>query len=263
MAKQILQDLDFNNVSRVTNLPAASGPGQPVTYEQMNSAMEGLSWKDTVRVATQGNLNLSSPGAEIDGVALVLNDRVLVRNQTAPAENGIYIWNGAAAAMARSADASTALELEQATVMVEAGTDAGTGWRQTQVDFTLGTDGVVWASFGTSAPAASETTPGIVEIATQAEVDTGTDPSRVVTPATLAGWSGRMRKFAGAFGDGTATQFDITHNLNTRNVIVGVYRNATPWDDILCDVQRPDANTVRLIFASAPAANQFNYVIEG
>jgi len=263
MAKQILQDLDFNNVARITNLPVASGSGEPVTFEQLNSAVEGMSWKDNVVVATQGDLNLASPGATIDGVTMSASDRVLVRNQAAPAQNGIYVWNGAAAAMTRADDASTAEELESATTTVDEGTDAGTTWRQSAVNFVLDTDGVVWVSFGAGVPAASETVAGKVELANQSEVDAGTDTERAVTPATLASWSGRLRKASAAFGDGTATQFDISHNWSTRDVAVSVYRNGTPWDDILCDVQRPDTNTVRLIFAAAPTLNQFRYVIEG
>lgn len=38
--------------------------------------------------------------------------------------------------------------------------------------------------------AASETVAGLVELATQAEVDAGTDAQRTVTPATLANWAG-------------------------------------------------------------------------
>lgn len=39
-------------------------------------------------------------------------------------------------------------------------------------------------------PVASDTAQGVIELATQAEVDTGTDTGRAVTPATLANWSG-------------------------------------------------------------------------
>lgn len=41
-----------------------------------------------------------------------------------------------------------------------------------------------------SVDAATETSAGVVELATQAEVDAGTDALRAVTPATLAGWTG-------------------------------------------------------------------------
>lgn len=261
MAKLVGQDLDFNNVARVLNLPAATQTGQPVTYDQLNSAVEGLAWKDSVRVATQANLNLSSPGAAIDGVTMVANDRVLVKAQTAQAENGIYIWNGSAVAMTRAVDANTANELEQAIAAVEEGTNAGTGWRQTQVNFTLGTNPVIWGAFGTATPPASQTVAGVLMIATQALADAGTDDVTAITPLKLAAWAGRIRKVAATIGDGAATQIDVTHNLNTLDCAVEIYRNATPWDSILCDVERPNANTVRLRFAAAPAANQFRVVI--
>src|SRR5574343_1048193 len=106
MSKHILTNMDFNGVARILNLPDAIAAGQPVTFDQLNSAIEGLSWKDNVRVATQGNINLASPGATIDGVTMVSGDRVLVKAQTTQADNGIYIWNGAAVAMTRSLDAN-------------------------------------------------------------------------------------------------------------------------------------------------------------
>ena len=261
MGKAVHTDLDFTGGAKITGLPAAAASGQPVVYEQMNAAIEGLAWKDSVRVATQGNLNLSSPGASIDSISLSAGDRVLVKAQTSQPENGIYIWNGAAVAMTRAADASTSAELEQAVVTVEEGTSAATTWRQTQVNFTLDSGNVVFTQFGTAASAASESTAGIAELATQAETDTGTDDARIVTPLKLASWSGRIRKYTANIGDNSATQIDVTHNLSTRNVEVEVYRNATPWDSILCDVERPDTNTVRLRFVTAPTTNQFSVVI--
>lgn len=261
MAKQILSDLDLANVARLVNLPEPTASHHAATKAYVDSAVEGLAWKDACRVATQSNVNLASPGATVDGVTMAAGDRVLVQAQSAAADNGIYVWNGAATAMTRAADASTAAELEQAIAPIEEGTSAGTQRRQTAVNFTLGSGAVNWTNFGTTAPAASETTAGIAELATQAEVDTGTDGTRIVTPATLAAWPGRTRKHVANFGDGSATQYDFTHNFNTRDVQVEVYRNATPWDSIGCDVERPDANTVRVRMASAPGSNAFRVVI--
>lgn len=62
--------------------------------------------EDAVRCATTTNLTLTAPGAIIDGVTLVAGDRVLVKDQTSTVDNGIYVWNGAAVAMTRSADMS-------------------------------------------------------------------------------------------------------------------------------------------------------------
>jgi hypothetical protein len=263
MAKSILTDLDFGSVARPINLPSPSADHHAATKGYVDSAVEGLAWKDSVRVATQSNLNLASPGATIDGVTMATNDRVLVRSQSTAAQNGIYIWNGAATPMTRSLDASTAAELEQAVTTVEEGTSAGSTFRQTSVNFTLDSGSVSWTSFGTSAPSASESTAGIAEIATQAEVDAGTDDLRFVTPQKLANWSGRLRKFSQTFGDGSATQFTITHNLNTEDVHIEVYRTSGNKDTVIVDVDRTSVNAVRLTFASAPASNAFRAVIVG
>ncbi len=255
MSKKIGTDLDFESAARILNLPDPSAAQHPATKAYVDSAVEGLAWKDSARVATQANINLSSPGATIDGVTMATNDRVLVRSQSSQPENGIYIWNGAAVAMSRSLDASTSPELEQAVVTVEEGTSAGATFRQTTVNFTLGSGNVVWTSFGTSAAAATESTAGIAEIATQAETDTGTDDARIVTPLKLATYSGRAKRYSATFGDGSATQYTLTHNLGTRDVIVQVRRTGSPYDEVITDVEADTINSVVIRFASAPASN--------
>jgi hypothetical protein len=263
MPRQVLSDLDFAGVARVTNLPDPTAPQHAATRAYVDSAVEGLAWKDSVRVATQANITLATPGATVDGVTMVVNDRVLVRSQSTASQNGIYIWNGAAVLMTRALDASTAAELEQAVVTVEEGTSAGATFRQTAVNFTIDSGAVTWTNFGTSAPAASETTQGIAEIATQLETDTGTDDLRFVTPLKLATYSGLNRKRVLDFGDGTATQYTHTHNLNTFDVQCEVYRTSGNRDTILCDVDRISVNAVRYTFAAPPAANAFRSVVIG
>jgi hypothetical protein len=261
MARQVLADLDFNNAARITNLPDPNAAQQPATKAYVDNAVEGLAWKDSVRVATQANVNLAAPGANVDGIAMAANDRVLVRAQTAPAENGIYVWNGAATPMTRSGDASTAAELEQAITTVEEGTSAAASYRQTSINFALDAGAVTWTTFGTGAGAASEGTAGIAELATQAETDTGTDDARIVTPLKLATWSGRKRKAIATIGDAAATAFNIDHNFNTRDATVEVYRNSGNYDTVLPDITRPTVNRVTVTFAAAPALNAFNVVI--
>lgn len=261
--KQVLIDLDFNNVAGIKNLKAPVDPNDAVRLADLNSAVEGLSWKDSVRVATQSNIDLSAPGASIDSISMSVGDRFLARAQTDTTENGIYIWNGAAVAATRALDASTAAELEQAVVTVEEGTSAGVTYRQTAVNFTLETDPVAWTTFGTSAGAASETSAGIAEIATQTETDTGTDDARIVTPLKLANWSGRKRKGSADIGDGSATSFTVTHNFNTREVHVAVYRNSGNYDEVDVEIRHNSVNAIDLVFASAPSSNQFHVVVIG
>jgi len=263
MPRPIHTDFNFQGVSKVTNLAAPTADGDAATKLYVDSAVEGLAWKDSCRVATQANLNLAGPGATIDSITMVSGDRVLVRAQTAGAENGIYVWNGAAAAMTRALDASTFAELEQATTTVEEGTGAGVTYRQTAVNGTLGTTAVSFTTFGTSSPSASTTQTGIMRLATQSEVDAGTAADLAVSPQTLANWSGRIRKSFANIGDGSATSFTLTHNLNTRDVIVRVFPNSGQYDDVEVDVQRPSVNAVALVFASAPASNAYRVVVIG
>lgn len=261
MAKSVVSDLDFGGVSRATGLPAPANDTDAATKSYVDSAVEGLAWKDSCRVATQANVNLASPGATVDGVAMAVNDRVLVRSQTAPAENGIYIWNGSAVAMTRSADASTAAELEQAVTTIEDGTSADASYRQTAVDFTLETDPVAWQAFGTSVGAASESSAGIAEIATQGEADTGTDDARILTAAKAKNASWMVRKYATDIGDGSATQYTVTHGLGTRDVAVQVRRNAGNYDEVLAQVEILTTTTVRVTFAAPPTSNQFRVIV--
>jgi hypothetical protein len=257
----IRSNQDFGGIARIQNLLDAVSDQEPVTLAQLKAAIEGLNWKDQVKVSTQANVNLSSPGASIDGVTLTAGDRVLVRNQTSASENGIYLFVAAASAMTRALDASTATELENAVVIVDEGTDAGNTYRQTQINFTLGSGNVTWASFGNSAPAASTSTAGIIEIATQAEVNTGTATNLAVTPETLRNWDLRAKGDGETFGDGSATQYDITHSFNTLDVVIAVYKVST-GERIRCDEKVLDVNTVRLNFAAAPTTNELRCVVK-
>ena len=61
---------------------------------------------------------------------------------------------------------------------------------------------------------------------------------------------------------GVATSYAIAHGLNTRDVTVNVYDNAT-YDTVETDVVRTDANTVTVSFAVAPTSNAYRVVIVG
>jgi phage-related tail fiber protein len=51
----------------------------------------GAAYKATCRVASTANITTLSGLLTIDGIVLVANDRVLVKDQTASQNNGIYI----------------------------------------------------------------------------------------------------------------------------------------------------------------------------
>jgi len=106
----------------------------------------GLSWKQPVLCATTANISLTGIQT-LDGISTVAGSRILVKNQTAAAENGIYI--SAASAWARSTDANDWTELLGAIVFVESGsTLAGSAWYCTaQPGGTIGTTAVNWSNF--------------------------------------------------------------------------------------------------------------------
>jgi len=79
-------------------------------------------FKKSVKVATTANITLSGLQT-IDGVLLVNGDRVLVKNQTALPDNGIYIALSGTWARSTAADGSN--EIDSAVVGVEAGTVNG------------------------------------------------------------------------------------------------------------------------------------------
>jgi hypothetical protein len=118
------------------------------TKQYVDGVAEGLHVHASVRVATTGNIaDLSIGVTGLDGVALNDNDRVLVKDQTDPSENGIYVHN--ASALTRAADYNTAGEIDAGDfVFVQGGnTYAATGWVQTQNITTLGTDDILWDQF--------------------------------------------------------------------------------------------------------------------
>jgi len=110
----------------------------------------GISWKQPVVCGTTTNITLSGLQT-IDGVTVVSGNRVLVKDQSAPAQNGIYL--ASATAWSRAPDADSWNELISALVFVESGnTLAGSAWYCTiQPGGTIGTTPITWSNFSVAA----------------------------------------------------------------------------------------------------------------
>jgi hypothetical protein len=68
-------------------------------------------YKDSVRVATRSNINVSGTVSTVDGISLADKDRVLLLGQSNQSQNGIYSWTSATNKLTRSNDADSIFEL--------------------------------------------------------------------------------------------------------------------------------------------------------
>ena len=128
----------------ISTTPSASTDIANKDY--VDTVAQGLDPKASCVAATTVNITLSAPQT-IDGIALIAGDRCLVKNQSAPAENGIYVV--AAAAWTRAADMNAWVEVPGAFTFIEQGTtQADTGWVCTSnAGGTLGTTAITFVQF--------------------------------------------------------------------------------------------------------------------
>ena len=122
---------------------------QAATKQYVDNAITGLDFKQSVRATTTANITLSGTQT-IDGVVLVVGDRVLVKDQAALSQNGIYVVAAGAWSRASDADNSPGGEVTSgAYAFIEEGTTyASSGWvLATANPITLGTTNLTFQQF--------------------------------------------------------------------------------------------------------------------
>jgi len=235
------------NGQRLTNVGAPSADTDAVNKAYVDAARTGLDVKASVRVATTATITLSGTQT-IDGVALVAGDRVLVKNQTTATENGLYAV--AAGAWVRTADADANSEVSPGMfTFVEEGTVNGdTGWvLTTNGAITLGTTALAFTKFSS----AGDILVGVGLLKT----------GNTIAIDTASGYG--MRKFGFDIGDGSALVYQITHNLNTEDVLMDLRQKAAPKEDVIGHTEVTSVNAITVRFAQAPAAAQYRLVVAG
>lgn len=119
------------------------------TKQYVDSIAQGLHVHASVSAATTANVTLTDAPGTIDGVTLVNQMRVLVKNQSNASQNGIYVYDSATNDLLRASDFDSAAEIQGGDfVFVTGGTlYDNTGWVQTEKVTTLGTDPITFVQF--------------------------------------------------------------------------------------------------------------------
>lgn len=131
--------------NRVTNVAMPTSPNDAATKDYVDSFVQGMHWAGSVRLATTQNISLTGIQT-IDGVALQVNDRVLVKNQTNAIENGIYL--ASSGDWSRANDYNSEVEINNSAVFVLQGsTQAKTTWVQTSTVTDLGASAISFSAF--------------------------------------------------------------------------------------------------------------------
>ena len=162
----------------LTDAPVSGTDAVNKNYVDGNLA--GLSWKNSVKAASNGNITLSGTQT-VDGIALIAGDRVLVKNQTSASQNGIYVVAAGAWARSTDMDSTTPInEVNSAAVFVEQGTVfTDTGWTQVNNVSTLDTDDISFTQFnGASGITAGV---GLVKSGNTIDVNLGAGVSQLPT----------------------------------------------------------------------------------
>ena len=228
----------------------------------VDATVQGLDIKASVRVATTAAGTLASSFANlsvVDGVTLATGDRILIKNQAAGAENGIYVV-AASGAPTRAVDFNSSTNITSgAFTFVEAGTTlAGTGWVLTTTGvITVGTTALTFAQFsgaGTYIAGNGLTLTGNTFAVGAGSGILSTAGAVAVDTAVV------VRKYATTLAT-SATSYTVTHNLGTQDVTVSVYAVGTPYAEVMCDVQHTSTNTITVLFSVAPAANTYRVVV--
>jgi hypothetical protein len=171
------------NNQKLTNVANPTNPSDAATKAYVDAGQQGLIVKDAVVIATTGNIILSGLQT-IDGYVLNTDDRVLVKNQTAEEENGIYKAKGGAWVRAEDADDDEEVETGLF-VFVELGTvNEASGWVLTSPNpIELDVDPLIFAKF--SGAGQIEAGDGLIKTGNTIDINTASSSRIAVTADTI------------------------------------------------------------------------------
>lgn len=245
------------NSQNITSLADPVNPQDAATKSYVDAARAGLDVKQSVRAASTATVTvtynatggtsargqITAAPNTLDGVTLAANDRILLKNQTTGAQNGIYVvttlGTGANGVWDRATDFDADAEVTAgAFAFVEEGTtNADSGWvlatnnpiiiggasgtALTFNQFSGSSSGVSSFSAGTTGFTPNTNTTGAITLAgvlTGANGGTGVNNStRTITVGGNLSTAGALT-FSGAFG----TTFTVTNTTSLTLPVSGI-----------------------------------------
>lgn len=218
------------NGQQITGVADPSSAQDAATRNYVDTQLAGVTsgqiLKGDVRAVVTTNVNISSPGATLDGLAASAGDVFLLTAQTTGTQNGPYVWNGAAVPMTRATNWDTSGEAVRGSYwVIREGSKADQFALLTNdTNVTIGT-----------------TTPTFTYIAAQSGAVNG---YTTTSPSTSAG--------------GTWT---VTHNLNSRYVLAQVARVGSPYDFVDVRIERTTVNTLSVLPDVAMASGEYEVMV--
>lgn len=206
------------------------------TKSYVDSVATGLDVKTSVRAATTANITLS--GAQtIDGVSVVAGNRVLVKNQSTGADNGIYVAAAGAWSRATDADNSPAGEVTSGmfTFVTEGTTNGDFGWVLTTDDpITLGSTSLTFTQFSNAGGGGGVTSVNVSGGTTGLTTTGGpiTTSGTITLTGTLAATNGGTAQSTWATGDilyASATDTLTKRTIGTAGQVLTVSGGIPTW----------------------------------
>jgi hypothetical protein len=210
-----------------------------------------------VSTLTDGGVLLGSGSGAITAMAVLADGEMIVGDGTTDpvAESGTTLRTSIgvdAAGTDNSTDVTLAGSLDYLTI-------SGQAITRNAIVLTTDVSGILPEA---NLPNASETGEGVVELATPAEVRTGTDAARVVTADALAAKSVAALILTASL-DATELSARIAHNLGTKNLVVNAQLKGAGTDNQYCiidwecttDGSTDSSNDIYVKFAAAPSSD--------
>jgi len=251
-------DIAMGN-NKITGLKTATAGTDAVTLNQLNAAVVGLlDFKGGFNANTGaivGGGNLTSGASR---VAVDVGDFYVVTvagnffgDTSEPLEIGDQVICQTAAAQGASVIGD--FVTVQANIDIATTTTVGLVSVPTSGGINVSGAGAITLDNGANTSSGSASSTSVITTNTWGQVTSQASQTISITASQVSDFCQAVTTCIGTnhnakadIGNGTAVEYDINHNLGSRDVMVQCYRNSSPYDTVELTVERTDTNNIKL-----------------